>query len=201
MNLAQLSLEAYWEACAHYWRALLTLQRVPGHLHDPVEQFPETVEGLQLYLTAGGVRYFNAFELVTPHHRDLAHVLGYDVFLLPRQMWPMTLGMALCADALRSEARGPVKARNTWRPRKYNCKVTSAIHSDHVWGCGWDLDFASWTARRRASRVVQAWWDSGLLQVSVGTGRRTIHLGLFAPQTLKIGKQRRWTYGNPDAAP
>jgi len=192
MNLVTLTPAEYWVHTQSYWRAASKLLGLS--IVDPL-QFTQNNSGLTYYLREVGVLFTNGREVTTPNHPDKAEALGYDFFILPNTMW-LVYGVQLTVfDRLRRVANSPVRIRNVWRPRDYNLKVSSAPYSDHVWGCGMDLDFKTLFARRRASKLVQSFWATEAFQLSVGTGRRTIHLGMFAPQTLKMGKQRQWKYG------
>lgn len=195
MNMVTLTPLEYWTATQRFWRAAATLLGIPFDVVDPT-QYPKTYEGLTYYLDTVGVKFFSGHEAAFPHHPDKAAALGYNNFILPQEMWLVYGTQLTVADMLRAAAKSPVTLRNVWRPRNYNLKVSSALYSDHIWGCGMDLDFASRLARRRADKIVQAFWDTDAFKLSVGTGGRTIHLGMFAPQTLALGKQRRWSYGS-----
>jgi hypothetical protein len=195
MNMATLTPLEYWTSTQAYWRGAARLLCPLGLDTDPTTH-PYTYQGLTYYLDAAGVAYFTGEEAAKPHYPDKAAACGYKHFLLPQEMWLVYAVQLTGADKLRKAAGSPVTLRNVWRPREYNLKVSTAPYSDHVWGCGMDLDFKSLMARRRASKVVQAFWDTDCFKLSVGTGARTIHLGMFAPQTLACGHQRKWKYGS-----
>ncbi|BBM85965.1 D-Ala-D-Ala carboxypeptidase family metallohydrolase [Candidatus Uabimicrobium amorphum] len=153
--------------------------------------FPKTVDGFQMYLDAVGVRYFSAREMTRPNHPDKAKQCGFDNFLPPHEDWPKGAALALLADKMRALVNEPVKMRNWWRPSCYNSKVGGAKGSDHVQAFAVDLDFRSAQSRAKAQAYLcQNYW-SGDLQLSVGLGGVTIHLGILSPK----GK-RSWKYSS-----
>lgn len=153
--------------------------------------FPKTIAGFQMYLDAVGVRYFSAREMTTPNHPDKAKQCGFDHFLPPHEDWAKGAALALLADKLRALVNEPVKMRNWWRPSCYNSKVGGAAGSDHVQAFAVDLDFRSAQSRAKAQGYLcKNYWSSDL-QLSIGLGGVTIHLGILSPK----GK-RSWKYSS-----
>jgi hypothetical protein len=199
-SLTQLDLPTYWDRTQHLWKAAAELLEV-GVAPNNNEK---ALASLRAALDAYGVKWFSAEEITLVHHPEKAIQYAEQYvtrengvrFFLPVYMWLVYGVLFTVADKMRHAANSPVTVRNVFRPRPYNVHVTSAAFSDHVWGVAGDFDFASWLARRRASAVLKPLQDCGLLRMSVGTGGNTIHLGMFAPQTLLSGVARRdWTYG------
>jgi len=176
---------------------------------DPVDAFDydEDVEGLQMYLDDVGVEYFTAFEIVEPNNPDAAAMCGLSVLLPPRDQWEKIGALAMFSDVLRDLVGEPIIMRNWWRPPCYNDAVGGAAEGDHPDADAVDLDFASPQSRGLAQGLLcDMYWaqdivppeliapGSGLdprLNLSVGLGGVTIHLGL-----LSEGGRRYWTYAS-----
>ncbi len=169
--------------------------------------FPETQDGFQDYLDAVGVTYFAAWEYVVPNNPSVATSCGYTILLPDRAEWPRAAALGLLADQLRALVNEPVTLRNWWRPPCYNEGVGGAPTGDHPDADALDLDFRSATSRAAAQRYLcDTYWNqdivapediepgSGLnprLNMSVGLGGITIHLGL-----LSANGRRFWKYAS-----
>lgn len=154
------------------------------------DDYPMTAGGFARYLAAQGVEHFDADEFLAPHHPDTAAEQGYSLFLPPHAWWPRGAALGLLADRLRERVGKPVVLRNWWRPRPYNAEVASAEQSDHITAHALDLDFPSPADRETAQSHLEALREEEpWLEMSLGTGGRTIHVGL-----LSYRKQRSWTY-------
>lgn len=156
------------------------------------DDFPLTQEGFGAYTFRMGVRHFDASEMLTPHHPGVATSLGYSLFLPPHRWWPRGAALALLADRLRDLVDEPVVMRNWWRPRPYNAHptVAGAADSDHITATGVDLDYRSADSRRSAESFLRTLTqDEEWLQVSIGLGNVTTHVGVLSP-----GREREWFY-------
>jgi len=157
-------------------------------------QFPNNLQGFQDYLASSGVRSFDAAELTRPNHPKLAAKLGFTSFLPPQQWWPRGAALALLAQKIESLVGEPVEIRNWWRPPVYNSHpmVGGAEHGDHLEGFALDLDYSSSRARQRAERWLRTLIASdGWLELSLGLGDRTTHVGILSPRG-----HREWHYAS-----
>jgi hypothetical protein len=161
---------------------------------DP-STFPMTMDGFQDYLDLMGILNFSASEFLEPHHPDVATKLGYSVFLPPHEMWPRGAALGKLAQQIRDLLGKPVTLRNWWRPRAYNDdqdKVQGEPDSEHIMAYALDLDYQTAADRRAAEAFLkQLAKDEPWLQVSMGLGNETTHVGLLSP----IG-HRVWKYKN-----
>lgn len=162
-----------------------------GTLVDP-QDYALTEADFQRYLQDTGIDHFSAREMLTPHHENVAQGLGYTLFLPPHAWWRKGAALALLSDELRKLLGEPVIMRNWWRPRPYNAHPTvgGAETSDHITATGVDLDYRSANSRRTAERRLrQLYEDAEWLQMSLGLGNQTTHVGLFSPV-----RRRDWFY-------
>jgi len=199
------SLEHYWKGNdRQYW---LKAADALGITLPDSTVYEHTLSGLVAYMAAAGVQYFSAEEVARPFRKWPA------LLLPPTYAWIGIAVLGTIADRLRELVGRPVKLRNWWRPEDYNEMVKGAEYSDHLWACAIDLDFTGmwWTAvfaRRKAQRWLRSTFGGILIRqdvngkplipaiyYSLGIGWRTLHVGLFAPRTLKVGRHRRWKYG------
>ena len=184
----------------------LLITRWGGNNADPT-QFPLTQDGFQAYLDAVGVTYFAAWEYVIPNNQTVATNCGYTILLPDHSQWPKAAALGLLADQLRALVNEPVTLRNWWRPPCYNNGVGGAPGGDHPDADALDLDFRSNRSRADAQRYLcENYWAQDLLQpheiapgsnlnprlnMSVGLGGITIHLGL-----LSQNGRRFWQYAS-----
>lgn len=177
-----------------------------GNDVDPMG-FPETQDGFQAYLDGVGVTHFAAWEYVVPNNQTVADRCGFTILLPDRSMWRRAAALGLLADELRELVDEPVTLRNWWRPPCYNQGVGGAANGDHPDGDALDLDFRSERSRADAQRhLCDAYWrrdivDAGdiapgsnldpRLNMSIGLGGATIHLGL-----LSRNGRRYWKYSS-----
>lgn len=165
--------------------------------------FDETQEGFQAYLDAVGVTYFAAWEYVVPNNQAVATSCGYSILLPSRDRWPRAAALGLLADRLRALVNEPVTLRNWWRPDCYNVGVGGAPGGDHPDADALDLDFRSASSRAAAQRYLcDTYWRRDIegtetrLNMSIGLGGATIHLGL-----LSRNGRRFWKYSSYSAQP
>lgn len=147
------------------------------------------------------IRHFSVSEIVTPNHRDKAKACGYEHFIPPTNRWPWVALVLKLSDIVRDAVDAPVKMRNLWRPPAYNAMVGGAKNSDHIHACAADLDFKTTEHRRIAEQTLRAIELLSLvphaprLNLSLGLGAKTIHVGAMSP-----GGRRQWYYDDyPDA--
>lgn len=167
--------------------------------------FEPTAEGFQDYLDQVGVVFFSAREYVTPHNPAVAARCGFDELLPERGWWRRGAVLGLMADELRDLVDEPVYLRNWWRPDCYNEGVGGAAGGDHPDADAVDLDFRSSRSRADAQRYLcELYWSQDLLEdheiepdvdarlnLSVGLGGQTIHLGVLSQRG-----RRYWKYGS-----
>ncbi|WP_372366053.1 D-Ala-D-Ala carboxypeptidase family metallohydrolase [Candidatus Uabimicrobium sp. HlEnr_7] len=168
------------------------IRKLGGSVVKPT-MFPKTVDGFQMYLDAVGVRYFSAKEMTRPNHPDIARQCGFNNLLPSHGDWAKGAALALLADKLRALVNEPVKMRNWWRPSCYNEKVGGAKGSDHVQAFAVDLDFRSAKSRAKAQGYLCANYWSSDLQLSIGLGGVTIHLGILSPKGKRNWKYKSYT--------
>ena len=101
-------------------------------------------------------------------------------------MLVLTLG-----DRMRDAVAAPVTLRNLYRPMRYNRLVAkSGIRSDHPNGAAGDFDFSSGAQRQTAEDAMrQVAADHPELEISLGLGARTLHVGCLSPEG-----SRSWFY-------
>ena len=183
------ALEKYWEDNSVRWAGAARLLGAMD-LRDP-EEFSNSCAGLDSYLQAcGAVANFKATEVVKPNYP------------WPSQAtWPGALVLTMIGEKFRAFNGGhPVFSRHWYRSPMLNAQRGGAPQSDHLWACAMDFDFYNlWIPAVRARRRAQRWLleESGIPRnvISLGVGWRMLHVGLYAPRTLALGKHRRWKYG------
>ena len=167
------------------------IEQFDGEVVDPA-QYPTTLAGFQDYLTASGVSDVTADELTLPNHPGIAARIGFERFLPPKRWWPRGAALALLTERLRAIAREPVCLRNWWRPPAYNSNpaVGGAKYGDHPTANAVDLDYSSVADRMRAERWLRSLDRSASwLQLSLGLGAETTHVGIGSPRG-----HREWHY-------
>ena len=163
----------------------------PAYLAMANRDIPEADGSLDKFLGDSGIRYFTAREAVRPHNVKVATRLGFKNLAPAEAFWPRAGAVLLLCDVCRIAAASSVRLRNLWRPRRYNEAVGGAADSDHVHCLGADLDFKTADACRRAEGAVRVLHDKHPeLRISLGIGRRTLHVGL-----LTLRGTRTWGYG------
>lgn len=168
--------------------------------------YQDSAEGFQDYLDDVGIVFFSAREYVTPHSPSVAASCGYDELLPPQHWWRRGAALGLLADELRDLVGEPVYMRNWWRPDCYNTGVGGAPGGDHPDAHAVDLDFRSERSRADAQGYLcEIYWQQDLdldayefesevdarLNLSVGLGGRSIHLGV-----LSRNGRRHWKYSS-----
>ncbi|HSM64815.1 MAG TPA: hypothetical protein VK860_00775 [Ilumatobacteraceae bacterium] len=151
---------------------------------------------LERYLAEFTVQFFSVDELARPNHPEKAAEAGFDELIPPLHLWPWTMLVLTIGDRMRAAVGASVRLRNLWRPMSYNRLVArSGIESDHPNAAAGDFDFSSSNQRRTAEAVVRALAaDSPELELSVGFGARSLHVGSLSP-----GGHRHWFYDSyPD---
>ncbi|MCU1274545.1 MAG: hypothetical protein JWO48_1976 [Bryobacterales bacterium] len=167
------------------------IQHFGGQVVDPA-QFTNNLDGFERYLAASGVRAFNARELTHPNHPEVAAKFGFTSFLPPQSWWPRGVALALLAQNLEHRVGEPVSIRNWWRPPAYNRdpKIGGAERGDHLGAFSIDLDYLSSRTRRRAEQWLHSLARSQQwLQLSLGLGDRSTHIGILSPRG-----HREWHY-------
>ncbi len=155
-----------------------------------VEPYEESKDGLQSFLDdIGPFPYLTADEIVNPHHMDIAKELGYDELLPPKESWEVVACLSILHHECRKRARGGVFVRNCHRPSDYNARVGGSAGSDHLNGRAFDMDFHTPEARKRALKYLRNMYDNEALELSLGVGDKTIHVGV-----LSENGNRRWSY-------
>ncbi len=176
---------------------------------DPVNAFDygPDLDSFQMYLDDVGVQHFTAEEITAPHNQAAATECGYTILLPERDQWEKAAALALFTDELRGLVGEPIYMRNWWRPPCYNEAVGGAAGGDHPDADAVDLDFSSATSRAMAQKFLcEEYWNAPIitpdqiapgadidpmLNMSVGLGGLTIHLGV-----LSNGGRRNWFYGS-----
>lgn len=164
---------------------------LPSTYVDVDSYAPGTRDDFAQYLDDHDIEFFSVAEIVTPHHPSKAHQAGFEELVPPLHLWPWSLLVLRLGDEMRSAVGHPVALRNLYRPMSYNQLVASSgIMSDHPNACAGDFDFHSEDARRTAESVIRGRAASDpSLEVSLGMGARTLHVGVMSP----IGA-RHWFY-------
>lgn len=168
-----------------------SIQEFGGSIVNPMA-YPETADGFQSYLKASGVIAIPARELIAPNHPDVAARLGFRDFLPPRSWWTRGAALALLTQGIQAQTNAAVRVRNWWRPPAYNTDpaVRGAKNGDHPTASAVDLDYRSAGERMRAELYLRALekrcpW----LQLSLGLGALTTHIGIGSPRG-----HREWHY-------
>lgn len=168
-----------------------------GNTIDP-RAFSSTVEGFQQYLTAVGVRGISAAGLTRPNHPEVAARHGFHGFLPPQNWWPRGAALALLTERLEKVAGEAVTIRNWWRPSAYNTDpaVAGAKNGDHPTANAFDLDYSSATARAKAEEALRSLRTGApWLQLSLGLGARTTHVGMLSARGSREWHYPGWTPG------
>ena len=155
---------------------------------DPMNYEP-TFDGFSSYIKAIGARRVSAKELLMPHNRAVADDLGYQWLLPDRDFWGRLVPLIDIFEIIRDAVDAPIVVRNWWRPADYNAEVGGAKASDHITAHAFDCDFKTHDQRRIAERIVvgmQKRRDD--LQLSLGLGGYTIHLGAMSPKGCRTWK-------------
>lgn len=148
------------------------------------------------YLTENGVTHFSVDEAVRPNHPNKARQAGFSDLTPPRHLWPWAVLVLTLGDRLRAAVGAPVTLRNLYRPMSYNRLVaTSGIRSDHPNAAAGDFDFRTGAQRRTAEGEIRRLAaQHPELEVSLGLGARTLHVGCLSPKG-----SRSWYYDSyPD---
>jgi len=138
-----------------------------------------------------GLQYFDADEAAAPNHRDIAGGLGWQYLVPPTYLWPWVGLVLRVSDIVRESVGRSVRLRNLWRPTDYNAAVRGSAKGDHPDACGADLDFSSSEDQRVAEGVLRSLYPLNDLQLSVGLGSRSLHVGVLSHR-----KRRRWFYSS-----
>ena len=149
----------------------------------------QTIEGFQSYLDETGISYVSAKEMCTPHNPVAASESGYETFVPQHDWWERGAALASFFDYLREDLGKPIVVRNWWRPENYNAKVGGAKSSDHIGAYAFDMDFKTYDDRRHVEALLESFYKDPELEVSLGLGGYSIHLGLRSE-----GGNRRWHY-------
>jgi len=156
---------------------------------------PGDQEDFSSYLDDYSIEFFSVEEVIRPNHPDTAREVGYEVLIPPLHLWPWSLLVLRVGDRMRRAVDHPVRLRNLYRPMSYNALVASSgIDSDHPNACAGDFDFRTGDHRRVAEDLIRDLSRAHPeLDVSLGLGARTLHVGIMSPK----GK-RHWFYDSYD---
>ena len=143
------------------------------------------------YLSEFGIDFFSVDEVVKPHRPEKARQAGFTELLPPLHLWPWALLVLAVGDAMRREVEQPIRLRNVYRPMSYNKLVAkSGLRSDHPNACSGDFDFRTQSARRSAEHLLRQFHqDKPELEMSLGMGAKTLHVGIMSPKG-----SRHWFY-------
>lgn len=162
-----------------------------------LEQYsPGTKDDLERYMTDHMVKFFSIDEVVSPNHPDKALEVGLTELIAPLHLWPWVIMVLKVGDLMREAVGRGVRIRNVYRPMSYNKLVASSgIKSDHPNACSGDFDFKSLADRRIAEKAIrELHGNHPQLELSVGLGARTLHVGVMSPKG-----SRSWFYDSyPD---
>lgn len=157
-----------------------------------VEEYaPGSREDFGAYLSDHGVEFFSVNEVVEPHDARKARDAGFEELVPPLHLWPWAMLVLRLGDDMRRRVGRPVNLRNVYRPMSYNELVaTSGIKSDHPNACAGDFDFRSQDDRRTAESLIRdRAGEIPDLEISLGMGARTLHVGVMSPKGT-----RHWFY-------
>lgn len=162
----------------------------------PYEPSPE---GYGAYLaTLGVVKIDPTRELCVPPRNRMHQwiVAGRPSLVPPYGQWHWLGACCLLMDRIRCHLGQPLIYRYGYRPPAFNRAVGGAARSDHVSACAVDVDCVDDAHRRAVLHELALYWDEGSYGLSVGTSQRgkRIHLGVWAPETIRRKRQRQWTY-------
>ncbi len=177
-----------------------------GHVPHP-KNFEFSAAGLQDYLNEAGINSnFTAKEMVTPNNSSAAQACGHRILLPPQCRWPSGAVQAELATQLRAvindgdpNGKNGITIRNWYRPRCYNEKVGGAGQSDHIQARGFDLDFKNPEQRAKAQKYLCELYKEQHLNLQVGIGCQTLHVGMGSPKRLDNYPEdgpRYWTYAS-----
>ena len=156
-----------------------------------VDGLPRSEQGFQDLLDARGIRYFQANEIATPNHPEVAIKCGLENLLPPKCIWNNGIALLSIFEKIRELIPGPILFRNWWRPTCYNANVDGAKASDHLLAKSFDIDFQNPHDRAVAQKFLcEDLWKKGE-NIQVGIGCNSLHVGLQSPK----GK-RFWVYGS-----
>lgn len=171
-----------------YGRTIIELGGRPANAMT----YPQTVAGFQSYLTACGVTTISAAEMTHPNHPEVAVRHGYHDFLPPQTWWSRGAALGLLTQKLEAVVGNQIHLRNWWRPAAYNNDpvVGGAKDGDHPSATAIDLDYRSVGDRMRAEAFLRSLARrDGWMQLSLGLGAQTTHVGIGSPRG-----HREWHY-------
>ena len=178
---------AYLKLIAKYGKKSL----VSESLTSLLDTLPRSEQGFQDLLDSRGIRYFQANEIATPNHPEVAIKCGLENLLPPKCIWNNGVALLSIFEKIRELISGPILFRNWWRPSCYNENVDGAKASDHLLAKSFDIDFQNPHDRAVAQKFLcEELWKKGE-NIQVGIGCNSLHVGLQSPK----GK-RFWVYGS-----
>jgi len=161
-------------------RHLAAFYAVSGIAMPDLDCYSDNIDGLRCLLLDCGVVNFTAEE-----------VTRGGTIIPPRERWSTGPLLFWWAQELRDEVGEPVHLRWWYRDEELNKRVGGASGSDHLSASAVDLDFRSRRSLEAARMVLEPVYESGLFNISLGVGDRTIHLGFYS-----ANGHRRWWYGS-----
>lgn len=155
------------------------------------DYLPGEKADLDRYINDYGIQFFSINEVVRPHRPNDALRAGYTELIAPIHLWPWVMLVLRIGDLMREEVGRGIKLRNVYRPMSYNKLVAaSELESDHPNACSGDFDFKSIDDRRTAEVLIRGLHSNHpQLEISLGMGARTLHVGVMSPMG-----QRSWFY-------
>ncbi len=178
-----------------------------GWCVDPYD-FPFSYLGAQQYARAHGVTRFSGREIARPADHelwmslypetDIDSLAGAPIALPARAYWPRWVATLTIAQELRELCREPIYLLHIWRPTEYNRERDGSTGSDHIECCAIDIRVESGRARSICLDRLGELYLADRLGLSIGWssdgGSRRFHIGVLAPRTVHVGRQRDWDY-------
>ena len=196
-------------------KAIGAFELITGREHRELDpsSFLMSPDRFMEYLAANGITHFlGNFEPLRPHQPKY---LPENTLLLPQEerAYPLMLLLLAIGDMLRNGLGVPVYCRNIYRPGPdsllwdgskpgdYNKWAGGKANGDHPSASAADFDIIA-SKQRMPALIAKAKLilkpiltaNVNLLPTSVGFGSYFVHIGLFAPETLRLGANRRWSY-------
>jgi hypothetical protein len=182
------------------------IKNLGGSIEAPLD-FDEDFVGLQKFLTASGVKHFNAIEVGTPGSMSKAKSCGLKHLIPNRACWLRVAALLLTGDKIRTHLDSKVALTSLYRSGCYNEKVKGTKNSDHLTARSMDVSFYEKEKRQKAADFIcQNFWKDDLynlssemntasrdetLNISIGLGGTYMHIGLSSPHG-----RRYWVYNS-----
>ena len=174
-----------------------------GTLKDPYS-YPDTTIGFGQFISDSGVVDFSGRELVELPPADSSDTFelsrrrdalscGLRNLMPPPCRWYQAAALFLVMQSIQREVGIQVgKIRHWYRPDCYNRARGGARSSDHRQARAIDFDFTYPIDRRKSQeRLCHYFWKNKNLNIQVGRGCQTLHVGFESPRG-----RRTWTYAS-----